>query len=54
MSDNIAEQIRKRLHGLGDEWKKREDKIHQKRKRLDERLADESELNNEIELLEFW
>uniref|UniRef100_A0A0R3S4A6 Spectrin repeat-containing domain protein n=1 Tax=Elaeophora elaphi TaxID=1147741 RepID=A0A0R3S4A6_9BILA len=54
MDEEKASQLRGRLRNIGEQWKEYENIIREKRRRLDERFADQSELNNEIELLQFW
>uniref|UniRef100_F1KPP3 Dystrophin-1 n=1 Tax=Ascaris suum TaxID=6253 RepID=F1KPP3_ASCSU len=54
MDDEHADVLRERLRDIGERWKRCEDAVRDKRRRLDERLADQSELTNQIELLEFW
>ncbi|VDM94680.1 unnamed protein product [Onchocerca ochengi] len=54
IDEKEANQLRDRLQSIGERWKEYENIIREKRLRLDERSADESELNNEVELLQFW
>lgn len=54
LGDEQANTLREKLRNMGEWWKRCEDTVQKKRRRLDERLADQSELTNEIELLEFW
>ncbi|VDO20139.1 unnamed protein product [Brugia timori] len=54
VNEEEASQLRDRLQRIGEQWKEYENLIREKRRRLDERFADESELNNEVELLQFW
>ncbi|VDK42470.1 unnamed protein product [Gongylonema pulchrum] len=54
IGEQEADQLRERLRSIGEQWKQYEDRVREKKRRLDERFADESELNNEIELLQFW
>ncbi|VDM97496.1 unnamed protein product [Thelazia callipaeda] len=54
IDEKEADEIRDRLRNIGEQWKQYEDMIREKRRRLDERFADESELNDEMELLQFW
>uniref|UniRef100_A0A915Q5I9 RNA helicase n=1 Tax=Setaria digitata TaxID=48799 RepID=A0A915Q5I9_9BILA len=54
VDEQEATQLRDRLRSIGEKWKCYEDLVREKRRRLDERFADESELNNEVELLQFW
>ncbi|VDK43703.1 unnamed protein product [Anisakis simplex] len=54
MDDEHADVLRDRLRDVGERWKQCEDAVREKRRRFDERLADQSELNNLIELLDFW
>uniref|UniRef100_A0A1I8EJT8 Calponin-homology (CH) domain-containing protein n=1 Tax=Wuchereria bancrofti TaxID=6293 RepID=A0A1I8EJT8_WUCBA len=54
INEEEANQLRDRLRRIGEQWKEYENLIREKRRRLDERFADESELNNEMDLLQFW
>ncbi|VDD91132.1 unnamed protein product [Enterobius vermicularis] len=54
LGDSEASTIEDNLRKLGENWKSCEIKVNEKRRSLDERLADRSDLINEIELLEFW
>ncbi|EFO24688.2 utrophin [Loa loa] len=54
IDEEEANQLRDRLRCAGEQWKQYENLIREKRRQLDERFADESELNNEMELLQFW
>ncbi|EJW75339.1 hypothetical protein WUBG_13754, partial [Wuchereria bancrofti] len=53
INEEEANQLRDRLRRIGEQWKEYENLIREKRRRLDERFADESELNNEMDLLQF-
>ncbi|KAL3998482.1 EF hand family protein [Acanthocheilonema viteae] len=54
IDEGEAAQLRDRLRNIGEQWKEYENIVREKRRRFDEHFADESELNNEMELLQFW
>ncbi|KAM3720398.1 Dystrophin-1 [Dirofilaria immitis] len=54
ISEKEASVLRDRLRSIGEKWKQYENLVREKKHRLDERFTDESELNNEMELLQFW
>lgn len=54
MSTAQRERFETRLHHMAEDFSKYGSAIRDRRRHLEERLADQTHLNNHLELLEFW
>lgn len=54
LSTKFKEEINERLNQMNLDFNEYSQQIRQRRKHLEERLADQTHLNNQLDMLEFW